>query len=143
MAERLVDAGADLHVFVRASSSGQLNNIGHLLRKVTVYRGDLRDPLSVRLALQAIAKAKEPYIIHLGAQAHVGQSWQRPYETIMTNVVGTLNVLQGIVDLGLQIAKMDIAGTSEEFGNPDPLQTQLHSYRDNQVIFNEASPLNP
>ncbi len=143
MAERLVEAGADLHVFVRAASSGQLNNIPHLLGKVTVHRGDLQDPHSVRLALQAIAHATEPFVIHLGAQAHVGHSWQRPYETIMTNVVGTLNLLQGIVDLGLKVAKVDIAGTSEEYGNPDPPQRTLHQRQNGKVVFSEASPLNP
>ena len=26
-----------------------------------------------------------PYVFHLGAQAHVGESWHRPYETVMAN----------------------------------------------------------
>jgi dTDP-glucose 4,6-dehydratase len=143
IAERLVALGADLHVFVRASSSGQLNNIAHLLGKMTVHRGDLVDPASVRLALTAIARAREPYIIHLGAQAHVGYSWQRPYETIATNVIGTLNILQSVIDLRIKLGKMDIAGTSEEYGNPDPRQAKLHRYRNGHVIWNEASPINP
>ena len=58
-----------------------------------------------------------PYIFHLGAQAHVGESWHRPYETVMANTVGTLNLLQSIVDHGLELEKFDTAGTSEEYGN--------------------------
>ncbi|MGH2519039.1 MAG: GDP-mannose 4,6-dehydratase [Chloroflexota bacterium] len=143
MAERLAGAGADLHVFVRGSSSGQLNNISHVRSHVTVHRGDLQDPHSVQLALRAISGAPGSYIIHLGAQAHVGLSWARPYETIAVNVLGTLNLLQGVVDLGLHVAKVDIAGTSEEYGNPDPLQRQLHEWDDGCAKFNEASPLNP
>ena len=36
----------------------------------------------------------------------------------MANTVGTLNLLQSIVDQGLEIEKFDTAGTSEEYGNP-------------------------
>ena len=59
----------------------------------------------------------KPYVFHLGAQAHVGESWHRPYETVMANTVGTLNLLQSIVDHGLELEKFDTAGTSEEYGN--------------------------
>ena len=42
----------------------------------------------------------KPYIFHLGAQAHVGESWHRPYETVMANTVGTLNLLQSAITAG-------------------------------------------
>ncbi|WP_436903779.1 GDP-mannose 4,6-dehydratase [Halovenus halobia] len=45
LVNRLVDCGADVHVFVRATSSGELNNIRHRSDDVTVHRGDLRDHL--------------------------------------------------------------------------------------------------
>ena len=63
------------------------------------------------------ATADSPYVFHLGAQAHVGESWHRPYETVMANTIGTLNLLQSIVDHGLELEKFDTAGTSEEYGN--------------------------
>ena len=47
----------------------------------------------------------------------MGESWHRPYETVMANTVGTLNLLQSIVDWGLELEKFDTAGTSEEYGN--------------------------
>jgi dTDP-glucose 4,6-dehydratase len=41
MGSHLTDAlchlGADVHAFVRATSSGALNNIGHLRRQLTVH----------------------------------------------------------------------------------------------------------
>ncbi len=58
LTERLVEAGADIHVFVRATSSGELNNITHLGNDVTVHRGDRRDKHSVRVAL--VARARPP-----------------------------------------------------------------------------------
>jgi len=146
LTEVLVDAGADVHIFIRATSSGEMKNIGHLLRKVSVHRGDLADPVSVRLALKKLkADAKDkPVIFHLGAQAHVGESWQRPYETFQVNTLGTLNILQAIVDLDLDIWKMDFAGTSEEFGNMVEEMKDLYTFnREGIITFNERSPLNP
>ena len=35
----------------------------------------------------------------------------------MANTVGTLNLLQSIVDHDLELEKFDTAGTSEEYGN--------------------------
>ena len=35
----------------------------------------------------------------------------------MANTIGTLNLLQSIVDWGLELEKFDTAGTSEEYGN--------------------------
>ena len=48
----------------------------------------------------------------------------------MTNTIGTLNLLQSIVDHGLEIEKFDTAGTSEEYGNVrDPSGTTTTSTR--------------
>ena len=146
LTEALVAAKADVHVFIRATSSGEMKNIGHLLRKVKVYRGDLADPHSVRLAIRKLKKDSrdKPIIFHLGAQAHVGESWQRPYETFQVNTIGTLNILQSIVDEDLDIQKLDFAGTSEEFGNMVEEMKDLYTFnKDGIIIFNERSPLNP
>ena len=72
----------------------------------------------------------KPYIFHLGAQAHVGESWHRPYETVMANTVGTLNLLQSIVDHDLELEKFDTAGTSEEYGNVRESVSHHHDFDD-------------
>lgn len=98
LVDELVEHNAEVHTFVRATSSGELNNIRHQSENVTIHRGDLRDKHSVREALSVLKDHDDSIIFHLGAQAHVGESWDRPYETIDSNVVGTLNLLQSIVD---------------------------------------------
>ncbi|WP_247730640.1 GDP-mannose 4,6-dehydratase [Halovivax limisalsi] len=144
LTDRLVDAGADVHVFVRATSSGELNNIVHQSEEVTVHRGDLRDSHSVREALSQFRDYSDSLIFHLAAQAHVGESWERPYETIQTNITGTLNLLQAIVDLDLDVAKIDTAGTSEEYGNIKEEMQDKHNFEeDGRVILDERSPVNP
>ncbi|MFC7021121.1 MULTISPECIES: GDP-mannose 4,6-dehydratase [Haloarcula] len=144
LTDTLVEHGADVHVFVRATSSGELNNIRHLMDDITVHRGDLRDKTSVHHALSTFTDHTETLVFHLGAQAHVGESWDRPYETVDTNVTGTLNLLQTIVDLDLDIAKFDTAGTSEEYGNVKEEMTEKHDYEDDgRVLLSERSPVNP
>lgn len=144
LTEKLVEVGANTHVFVRATSSGELRNIRHLQDDLVVHRGDLRDPHSVKEALAGLRDHSDTIIFHLAAQAHVGESWDRPYETVDTNVNGTLNLLQGVVDLDLDLHKFDTAGTSEEYGNVDADVADKHDYvGDGQVILNERSPVNP
>ena len=147
MGSHLTDAlchlGANVHAFVRATSSGALNNIGHLRDRMKVHFADLTDKTSIDYLMRELDGTK-PYIFHLGAQAHVGESWHRPYETVMANTVGTLNLLQSIVDQGLEIEKFDTAGTSEEYGNPRESVQHHHDYDDEgSLILHERSPINP
>jgi dTDP-glucose 4,6-dehydratase len=144
LTEHLVEYGANVHVFVRATSSGELQNIRHLRDDITVHRGDLRDKHSVERAMKPLREYSDTVVFHLAAQAHVGESWERPYETIDTNVVGTLNLLQSVVDLDLDLHKFDTAGTSEEYGNVDRQMADKHEYDDEgRVLLSERSPVNP
>jgi dTDP-glucose 4,6-dehydratase len=145
LTEALVELGARVHAFVRATSSGALNNIGHLRRRLKVHFADLTDRTSVDFLVRELARADDkPYVFHLGAQAHVGESWHRPYETVMTNTVGTLNLLQSIVDNGLELEKLDTAGTSEEYGNIRESFRDQHDFdAAGDLILHERSPINP
>jgi dTDP-glucose 4,6-dehydratase len=129
LTDALVHLGADVHAFVRATSSGALNNIGTLRDRLRVHFADLTDKTSVDYMVRELAKTPDrPYVFHLGAQAHVGESWHRPYETMMANTIGTLNLLQSIVDHGLDVEKFDTAGTSEEYGNPRESVAHHHDW---------------
>jgi dTDP-glucose 4,6-dehydratase len=145
LTEALVHLGARVHAFVRATSSGALNNIGHLKKRIDVHFADLTDKTSIDYLIRDLLKAPDkPYVFHLGAQAHVGESWHRPYETVMANTVGTLNLLQSIVDQGLELEKFDTAGTSEEYGNVREAVAHHHDFdSDGGLILHERSPINP
>jgi dTDP-glucose 4,6-dehydratase len=146
LTDALVELGANVIAFVRATSSGALNNIGHLRERVRIVFADLTDRTSIDYLIRDhLMKAPDrPYIFHLGAQAHVGESWHRPYETVTANVIGTLNLLQSIVDHGLELEKFDTAGTSEEYGNVREAVAHQHDFDDDGgVVFHERSPLNP
>jgi dTDP-glucose 4,6-dehydratase len=145
LADALVHLGANVHALVRATSSGAVNNIGHLRNALTVHWADLGDRHSVDRVVRAVAAAPDPpFVFHLAAQAHVGESWHRPYETVTANVVGTLNLLQSIVDQGVELEKLATAGTSEEYGNVQEAVAHQHDFDvDGAVVFHERSPINP
>ena len=146
LTDALVVLGARVIAFVRATSSGALNNIGHLRNDLTVVFADLTDRTSVDYLVRdhLVGASDRPYVFHLGAQAHVGESWHRPYETVMANTVGTLNLLQSIVDHGVELEKFDTAGTSEEYGNVREAVAHHHDFDEaGSLILHERSPINP
>jgi dTDP-glucose 4,6-dehydratase len=145
LTEALVELDANVHAFVRATSSGALNNISALREQLKVHFADLTDKTSVDYLVKELLDAPDkPYVFHLGAQAHVGESWHRPYETVMANTLGTLNLLQSVVDHGLELEKFDTAGTSEEYGNPRESVAHHHDFDDEGgLILHERSPINP
>ncbi len=146
LTDALVALGANVVAFVRATSSGALNNIGHLPPRVRVIFADLTDRTSVDLLVREhlLPAPDRPFVFHLGAQAHVGESWHRPYETVMANTVGTLNLLQSIADSRVELEKFDTAGTSEEYGNVRETVAHHHDFDDEGgLILHERSPINP
>jgi dTDP-glucose 4,6-dehydratase len=146
LTEALVTLGANVIAFVRATSSGALNNIGHLNKDLSVVFADLTDKTSIDYLVRdyLVVAPDKPYVFHLGAQAHVGESWHRPYETVMANTVGTLNLLQSIVDHDVELEKFDTAGTSEEYGNVRENVAHHHDFDDlGSLILHERSPINP
>jgi dTDP-glucose 4,6-dehydratase len=143
LVDACLDAGADVHAFVRATSSGTLHNIEHVRDRITIHEGDVIDPHSVRRTL-ADLRGTTPVVFHLAAQAHVGESWTRPFETAAVNFLGTMNFLQAIVDLGLEISVFDTAGTSEEYGNvADAVKDSYRLDEHGRPTFHEWSPINP
>ena len=146
LTDALIELGAEVIAFVRATSSGALNNIG--VRRSELARvvfADLTDKTSIDYLMRDLKSAPDrPYVFHLGAQAHVGESWHRPFETVMANTIGTLNLLQSIVDHEIELEKFDTAGTSEEYGNVREAVSHHHDFDDlGSLILHERSPINP
>ena len=145
LTEKLLELGANTHVLIRATSSGMLHNLASIQEKIKVHHGDLTDKQALKEVLKIIKKQdNKPIIFHLGAQAHVGESWKRSYETFNSNALGTLNLLSTIVDLEMDLFKVDVAGTSEEYGNiQEEMRDQYRFDKKGGLILDERSPLNP
>jgi GDP-4-dehydro-6-deoxy-D-mannose reductase len=66
-----------------------------------------------------LAETRPDLIFHLAAQAIVQRALSDPQATLVNNVVGELNLLRGVRDLGLP-ARVLLAGSSEEYGHVQP-----------------------
>src|SRR5882672_1495180 len=110
MAEYALSKGAE--VFGSTRWRSKTENIDHLRSKVSFIESDLRDLSSVRALLET---SQPDYVIHLAAQSFVGVSWHAPAETLTTNILAQINVLEAI--RGLKMSPRFLAvGSSEEYG---------------------------
>ena len=71
-------------------SNFAVSNIGDLVED---HRIDVCDAASVR---KIIIKSKPDYVFHLAAQALVRPSYMNPLDTLVTNSIGTANVLDAL-----------------------------------------------
>jgi GDPmannose 4,6-dehydratase len=94
----------------------------HEKRNFFLHYGDLTDALSV---LKIIQNVKPSEIYNLGAQSHVGVSFDVPEYTANVDAIGTLRILDAIKSLGMEKKiKFYQAGTSEMFGKSKPPQNE-------------------
>lgn len=82
---------------------------------------DIRDPAAVRMALEAI---RPDHIYHLAGQAYVPRSFEDPWDTLETNVRGTLNILEAVRVLKLP-SRVLVVGSAEVYGVVRPDQLPL------------------
>lgn len=90
---------------------------------------DVTDAHNVLSTVKDISPSR---IFHLAAQSFVPTSWKAPQETLTTNAIGTVNILEAVRVLGAK-TRIHIAGTSEEYGFVLP----------NELPVTEESPLRP
>src|SRR5213593_4582499 len=127
MAEYALARGAE--VFGSSRWRSKSENIDHLRSRITLIESDLRDLSSVR----ALVELSNPsHVIHLAAQSFVGASWQAPAETLSTNIISQVNLLESIRGLRLQPRFLAV-GSSEEYGMV---------YED-ELPIRESNPLRP
>lgn len=80
-------------------------------------RVDLLDPAAVA---SAVAEAQPEVVYHLAARAHVGESWERPAQTIHDNLAMTQNLLDA-VRAGAPDATVVAVASGELYGPPERL----------------------
>ena len=143
LTDALVSAGAEVNALVRPRSFRSMGHIQHLNSKVVVHRADIQDHHATTKVISKFKDGDLAAVFHLAAQAHVGESWDRPYQTVADNVLGTMNLLQACIDSGVEPTKFISAGTSEEYGNVDEQRSEQYRYADGALLLDESSPLNP
>ena len=135
LAELLLKKNCIVHGLIRKSSSFNTSRIDHIYidphnkTNFFLHYGDLTDSNSI---YNIINNIKPDEIYNLGAQSHVGVSFENPEFTAEVSGIGTLRILEAIRFLKMRKIKFYQASTSELFGE---------TY--NKKIFNENSKFYP
>jgi GDPmannose 4,6-dehydratase len=135
LAEFLLKKNYIVHGIKRKSSSFNTQRVDHIYidphnrTNFFLHYGDLTDSNSV---FKIVSEIRPDEIYNLGAQSHVGVSFENPEYTAQVSGLGTLRVLESIRFLGLNRTKFYQAGTSELFGKINK-----------KKIFDEKSEFHP
>ena len=167
LAELLLKKGYEVHSIVRRGSLFTTARIDHLLghKNLFTHHGDLTDSSNLH---RLISTLNPDEIYNLGAQSHVGVSFEVPEYTAEATGIGAVRILDAIRDTKVK-CKFYQASTSELFGGipgtePQNEQTPFHpkspygaaklyaywvtvNYREsydmfacNGILFNHESP---
>lgn len=114
LAELLLEKGYDVHAILRRSSVFTTPRIDHILdhENLTTYHGDLADSSNLHRLISEINPSE---IYNLGAQSHVGVSFEVPEYTAEVTGIGTVRLLDAIRDSKVN-TRFYQASTSELFG---------------------------
>ncbi len=130
LAEYLLAHHKEVEIYgTRRWRSPMTNLDPDVARKIHFHECDLRDSSNV---LQLLDTIRPDRIVHLAAQSFVQTSWTAPNETLTSNVIGQLNILEAVKKLGIR-PRIQIAGSSEEYG-------LVH---ENELPIKETNPLRP
>ncbi len=105
-------AKGDVEVFGTYRWRSRMENVEGILDQITLVDCDLRDSVAVRNCMREV---RPDYIFHLAAQSFVPASWQAPEETLTTNIISELNLLEAMRDMDKEV-RIQVAGSSEEYG---------------------------
>ena len=135
LAELLLKKNYIVHGLIRKSSSFNTSRLDHIYidphnkTNFFLHYGDLTDSNSI---YNIINNIRPEEIYNLGAQSHVGVSFENPEFTAEVSGIGTLRILEAIRFLKMRKIKFYQASTSELFGE---------TY--NKKIFDENSKFHP
>jgi len=119
----------DCEIFGIQRWRSRTENIEHFTSRITLLECDLRDATSTRDMLERV---RPEWIFHLAAQSFVPTSWTAPTESLTTNILGQVNLFEGVRHVGLK-CRIQLACSSEEYGLVLP----------NEVPIRETNPLRP
>ena len=135
LAEFLLKKKYIVHGIKRKSSSFNTQRVDHIYidphfrTNFFLHYADLIDSNSI---FKVISEIRPDEIYNLGAQSHVGVSFENPEYTAQVTGLGSLRVLEAIRFLNLKKTKFYQAGSSELFGKINK-----------SMIFNEKSEFHP
>src|SRR5437867_4293349 len=132
-AELLLDEGHGVTIFDNLSE-------GHrraIDPRAEFIEGDLQDRQSLE---KGLAKQRPDAVMHFAANALVGESMQNPSKYFRNNVANGLNLLDGMINVG--VGKIVFSSTCAIFGPPERVpidetlpQRPINPYGESKLIF--------
>lgn len=119
LVDALIARGDRVAVLDDLSTGKRENLSGALARGATLHAVDVRDPAAVVAVFEA---ARPEVVFHLAAQVDVRYSVEHPVEDAMTNVLGTIRVLDAACALGVRRLVYSSTGGAL-YGDTDVLPT--------------------
>ena len=117
LVRRLVEAGAEVTALVRGDARASSLLSSDEWQRVRVVRGDIRDGEVVRHALES---AGADTVLHVAAQAIVGEANREPEPTLDINIRGTWTVLEAIRRVS-SVKAVVSASSDKAYGDHDVL----------------------
>ena len=111
LADYLLSLG-NMQIWGTIRHRSKLDNILHIQDKIKLRDCNVVDAISV---MQIIKEIKPDVIHHLAAQSFVPTSWKAPQETLNTNIISTVNILEAVREY-CKDCVVHIVGSSEEYG---------------------------
>lgn len=127
LAELLLSKDYEIYGLLRRNSKQSYGNVAHLRHEIKFLSGDLADPACISMY---ISQVQPDEIYNLGAQSHVGESWNQPIATADQTGLGSLRIYEAVRNVSPK-SKVYQASTSELFG-----ETKI-------VPQNENTPIHP
>lgn len=114
LTELLLDKGYEVHGIIRRASNFNTDRIDHLMGnpRLKLHHGDVTDSANLN---KLLAMLQPDEIYHLAAQSHVQVSFEVPEYTAQVDAVGTLRLLDAMVNHCPQTAFYQ-ASSSEMYG---------------------------
>ena len=115
------------------------DNIKHLIprierkERIDLIYGDINDYISLE---NALAKSKPNFIFHLAAQSYPKTSFDSPIDTINTNILGTVKLLEAAKKICNNSVVLHICASSEVFGRVSQDKLPINE----ECNFHPASP---
>jgi len=114
LALALSKKGYEVYSLIKHSTSRDMKSLSPFLKDTIIVTCDISDYQSVSHTLKNV---DPDIVVHLAALSPVRDSFEKPFGYVQTNVVGTMNIAHGMLELAdFKKKKLIYASTAEVYG---------------------------
>src|SRR3989338_3392839 len=127
LAHKLIEEGQEVYGFVRHVVGRDLKCLDDIKDKIKLITCDTTDYFSVRNSLK---KVGPEVVFHLAALSPVRLSFEHPFDYQKNTFLGTVNIVEAILDLyGVEKVRLIVASTAEVYGIQNSMSPSTEDLR--------------